>query len=393
MVSLKDYAGREQAYVKHVFLERYLTRLVHKVASTYDHIVYIDGFAGPWQNSNERFEDTSFGIALAVMRKAKESWRPRRDVGMSAFLVESDIAAYRQLAEVPKRYPDINVTTYHGRFLGFLPQIISKIDRRAFTFFFVDPKGWKIDLRKLAPALKERNSEVVFNFMFEFINRAVNINDPGIAASLDELIPVGDWRPALAELERSGRSNPDLRKQILVDGFRTSLRELGSYSYVAETTVLRPLKDRPLYCLCYATRHPMGIQVFREAQLKALQEESAARATAKLKHTQAATGQSEIFESLYDMGPDKLGAYLEEQRAGAETRLMELVPPAPGHISYRELVALVMEHYVVDRSALNKFAARMFREGRLLFPGWPAGGRVKTPKDEYRVQAPPRAET
>ena len=34
MVSLSDYTGREQSYVKHVFLERYLERLVHKTASS-----------------------------------------------------------------------------------------------------------------------------------------------------------------------------------------------------------------------------------------------------------------------------------------------------------------------------------------------------------------------
>ena len=33
MVSLSDYTGREQSYVKHVFLERYLETLVHKTAS------------------------------------------------------------------------------------------------------------------------------------------------------------------------------------------------------------------------------------------------------------------------------------------------------------------------------------------------------------------------
>ena len=43
----RDYEGREQSYVKHVFLERYLERLVHKTASSYPHIVYVDGFAGP----------------------------------------------------------------------------------------------------------------------------------------------------------------------------------------------------------------------------------------------------------------------------------------------------------------------------------------------------------
>ena len=32
MVAFSDYAGREQSYVKHVFLENYLELLVHKIA-------------------------------------------------------------------------------------------------------------------------------------------------------------------------------------------------------------------------------------------------------------------------------------------------------------------------------------------------------------------------
>jgi three-Cys-motif partner protein len=86
MVALSNYAGREQSYVKHVFLERYLDRLIHKTASAYTHFVYVDGFAGPWQSSNEKFEDTSFGIALDALRRAKGSWKARgRDVHMSFF--------------------------------------------------------------------------------------------------------------------------------------------------------------------------------------------------------------------------------------------------------------------------------------------------------------------
>jgi hypothetical protein len=75
MVSLDDYVGREQAYVKHVFLKRYLEALIFKTASTYNHIVYVDGFAGPWQSANEEFADTSFGIALNALRRAKETWQ------------------------------------------------------------------------------------------------------------------------------------------------------------------------------------------------------------------------------------------------------------------------------------------------------------------------------
>jgi hypothetical protein len=73
MVSLHHYVDREQSYVKHVFLESYLEALVHKTASIYPHIVYVDGFAGPWQSANENFDDTSFGIALNALRQAKGS--------------------------------------------------------------------------------------------------------------------------------------------------------------------------------------------------------------------------------------------------------------------------------------------------------------------------------
>ncbi len=60
MVSLDNYKGREQSYVKHVLLEQYLEALIRKTASAYQHVVYVDGFAGPWQNSSEQFDDYLF---------------------------------------------------------------------------------------------------------------------------------------------------------------------------------------------------------------------------------------------------------------------------------------------------------------------------------------------
>ena len=267
MVSLSDYTGREQSYVKHVFLERYLELLVHKTASIYPHIVFVDGFAGPWQSANEKFEDTSFGIALNALRRAKASWKERnRDVRMSAFLVERDQDAYKKLVQVPARYQDISIKTYPADFLMVLPQILADIPADAFAFFLIDPKGWRIRLNSLAAMLAKPNSEIIFNFMFDFINRAASIQDAVVVSGLNELIPYGDWRTELAEAERArpGRVTPDERKTILVQAFSGCLAKLGKYEYVAETTVLRPVKDRPLYCLFYATRHRKGIEVFRE---------------------------------------------------------------------------------------------------------------------------------
>ncbi|MFZ1005354.1 MAG: three-Cys-motif partner protein TcmP [Candidatus Sulfotelmatobacter sp.] len=260
MVALSDYVGREQSYVKHVFLEGYLDRLVHKTASTFPHIVYVDGFAGPWQSASERFEDTSFGIALNALRRAKSSWKERhRDVKMSAHLVERDVDAYKLLAKVAARYPDVEVKTYSADFLTVLPDILRDTPNDAFAFFLIDPKGWRIPLRTLSPMLARSNSEVIFNFMFDFINRAASIDDSTVISGLNELIPYGNWQSKLKEAERRANNSSSERKDILVGAFTESLARLGNYPYVAETTILRPLKDRPLYCLCYATRNHHGI--------------------------------------------------------------------------------------------------------------------------------------
>jgi three-Cys-motif partner protein len=385
MVALQDYIGREQSYVKHTFLERYLETLVHKTASKYPHIVYVDGFAGPWQSANEQFQDTSFGIALTALRSAKTSWKEKRDVRMSAFLVERDPEAYKKLAQVPERYQDISIKTYGADFLTVLPTILNDIPADAFAFFLIDPNGWRIPLNALAPMLARPHSEVIFNFMFDFINRAASIKDSAVMSGLDELIPFGNWRKRLDEAESNSEGlTPDQRKAILVDAFAESLTQLGKYKYVAETTVLRPLKDRPLYCLFYATRHPRGIDVFRDCQIRALTEQSKTRAATKVKHAETSTGQGEIFQSLHDMGPDELTAFLRAERGKAEKTFLELAPETPRSVLYESLWPQVLARHVVRLTDVNQIGARLRVDGRLLFPDWEKGKRV--PQPHYRIQ-------
>ncbi len=389
MVALSDYTGREQSYVKHVFLERYLERLAHKTASVYPHVVFVDGFAGPWQSANEKLEDTSFGIALNALRGAKASWKDRhREVKVSAFLVERDREAYKKLAQVPPRYPDIAIKTYEADFVTVLPKILKDIQPEAFAFFLIDPKGWRIRLAALAQLLARRNSEVIFNFMFDFINRAASIKDPVVVAGLDELMPYGNWRARLAAAEASTPEglSPDERKGVLVEAFASNLAHFGDYKYVAETTVLRPVKDRPLYCLFYATRHETGIEVFRDCQVQALEEQSKTRAAAKIRHIQAASGQTEIFQSLHDMAPDDLTAFREAERRAAAQTLLRLTPKEPDGILYRNLWPLVLAHHVVRKVDVNKIAAQLRREGKLLIPNWEKNKQV--PQFSYRIQRP-----
>ena len=161
---------------------------------------------------------------------------------MTALLVERHPAAYALLETARERYKNIvTIKTYPADFINVVPDILRDIPRNAFAFYLIDPKGWRIPLAKLRPLLARAPSEVTFNFMFDFINRAANIADPVIVNALNELMPHGDWRGRLLEAEpiASVTATPEERKEILVEAFSESLRQIGDYRYVAETTVLK----------------------------------------------------------------------------------------------------------------------------------------------------------
>src|SRR5579859_6352200 len=126
------YVGREQALVKHYFLEAYLESLIYKTASAYEEVAYVDGFSGPWQSSGEDFEDTSFGIALGALRKAKASWKARgREVKMSAFLVEKSTSAFANLETIKGRFPDIEISTFNQDFTVVADTLLRDIPAKA----------------------------------------------------------------------------------------------------------------------------------------------------------------------------------------------------------------------------------------------------------------------
>ncbi len=54
--------GREQTYLKHFFLERYLERVGFNICSFKDDFVYVDGFSGPWKLFIDPTGWTGFGL-------------------------------------------------------------------------------------------------------------------------------------------------------------------------------------------------------------------------------------------------------------------------------------------------------------------------------------------
>lgn len=66
------YSGREQTGTKHFILKRYLQALAFKVL-TFSDLTYVDGFSGPWETKTEDFADSSFMIAITVLKDAQQN--------------------------------------------------------------------------------------------------------------------------------------------------------------------------------------------------------------------------------------------------------------------------------------------------------------------------------
>ncbi len=384
----EHYAGREQALVKHHFLKHYLESLIHKIASAYGEVVYVDGFSGPWQNRGESFEDTSFGIALQALTDAKRSWanmahRPRL-VRMTAHLVERDPASFARLAELQTLFPEVEVMTHQGAFTAIAPKIASLVSTRAFSFVLVDPKGFSLDLTALKPLIARPRCEVVFNFMFDFVNRFALFDDPTIAPMLDRLIPTEDWRAPLRALETDRTATSERRKRVIVEAFEQAVSKVGGYHYVADVDVRRPNRDRTLYFLVYGTRETAGIRVFRDCQIKSLGVQADIIARKRVVDQTASSNQFELLGSMHEMAPNPNKAFLAEEKDKAEAFLLNVVPMTGRGEPWGRIWPIVLARHVIRLSELNKVANQHRKDGRLVFPTWPAGTK-RVPDDDFPV--------
>src|SRR5437763_1253745 len=105
------YAEKEQSLVKHEILRRYLSTFAHKIGFGWESITYIDGFSGPWNSISEDLKDSSFAIALGELRKARETYRTKKNLRLRCFFVEQDPKAYAQLDQYASAQTDVEIRT------------------------------------------------------------------------------------------------------------------------------------------------------------------------------------------------------------------------------------------------------------------------------------------
>ncbi|RLA52956.1 MAG: hypothetical protein DRR42_06180 [Gammaproteobacteria bacterium] len=288
----ETYKGREQAYIKHQILEAYLERLFMILGQKLPTINYVDCFAGPWSDESDELAGTSIAISLRIMKRCQVALKERfnRSVKFRALYIEKSPAAHARLSEYLEQPQFDSVETEHllGQFEENLSQIIDWTNHK-FTYFFVDPKGWKeISATTLSTLLQHPHCELFINFMYEFLNRAVTQT-----AFEDHMVEMFGIAPDVSKLD------PEERQECLLRTYRDNLKShhQAEKSWTAYTPVYRPGTQKILYHLIYLTSSPRGMQVFVEESEKLELVKHEVYVKASVNRKEERSGTADLFAS------------------------------------------------------------------------------------------------
>lgn len=364
------YRGREQTYLKHFFLERYLERVAYKVGSFAAEFVYVDGFSGPWRTEDPGFADSSFVIATNKLREVREGLskigrRPR----IRCVFVEPDTSAYSLLRDATASTSDIEIRTINSEFVSAIPEILDIVGK-SFSLVFIDPTGWTgFGLRQIQPILQHRPGEVLVNFMFDHINRFLDTPDPEL--SFDDLFGGEGWREVI---QRGAR-----REDAIVTLYRERMKASGQFQFATSTRIKKPLSDRSYFYLVYGTRHPDGLVEFRKVEEKEVAEQERVRLDAQQIERVGRSGQAELFgpRDMVDGGPPSFDDERRENLRLASESLKRMLVGAI-EVDYEVARAAMLECPLVWEKDVQRIVVEQCKVAGM-------GPRERVPKPGHRI--------
>ena len=288
-----EYLTREQSGLKHFVLRKYLEAAA-RIIGTYKDIAYVDCCAGPWRSQKSDHSDTSFGIAIDVLRKASDELQKRgKRPRFRALLIEQDANAFSQLKDfaTSTSLADVSVEAQNWDFTGHVGDIVRFAKGpKSFSFVFVDPKGWSLAEHKLLePILQIEPGEVLINFMSSFVNRFVMDGRSDFTSLLG------------ADFAKVADMQGDDREDEIVRRYCEAIRRVGKFKYVCALPVMNPQQDAFHFHLIYATRHPKGVEVFKAVEKNTEEETTKVRASVQQRKREQRGSSGELFapEVLY----------------------------------------------------------------------------------------------
>ena len=369
------YAGREQTRVKHFILQKYLERFAYIVGSHWDVLTYVDCFSGPWNARSDKFEDSSFAIALKELRNARDALAKQRgrNVQLRCFFLEKDRAAYAKLKEFAGGVTDAKIETRNASLEESIPNITDFVRRggaNAFPFVFIDPTGWTgFEMETITPLLRLNPGEVLINFMTGHIRRFLDSPHEETQDSFKRLFGSGSFRAKVEGLAKQDRED------AAVEEYALNAKSVGGFSFGCNAIVLHPEIDRTHFNLIYLTRNLKGIEVFKDAEKKAMEVQETARAEAQQRKRVDLKGQSELFGSKELHDSTHYDSLRERYQAKARTLVLRALE-SKRRMLYDDAWTLALSEPMSWESDLKDWIDEWKKEGRIDVSGMKPRQRV-----------------
>jgi hypothetical protein len=240
-----------------------------------------------------------------------------------------------------------------GRFIENIKSIdehIAAIGTNPFKFVFLDQKGWAATpMERLKPFLQKRSCEVLFNLMTSFLTRFVEAK--GRESSYHALF----GRPGVLEKIRALPKGTGEREEAAVREYCLSLREVCDFRYVSQAIILDPRKEKVRYHLVFATNSLRGIEVFKNAEMEAIQTQDEVRRDTRIEKTKQ--------PSFFDIGSARspVMQFLHHRYSGqARAKVIKILASDPRlKVPYDELFGEAMAFPIVSRDDLNNWLSEL----------------------------------
>jgi three-Cys-motif partner protein len=260
---LAQYRGREQSFIKHDFLTRYLQAAAYKTlqgrSPTFN---FVDAFAGPWSVTADDCSDASFDQALRTLEAVRADLGRRGVAGLKIrfCFCERRPDAVARLREYAEEHSRFEIHVFPGSFEDNLAGIAGAC-RDGFTFTFIDPTGWDIRSEPVFEFLKAARGEFLLNFMAEHVNRHAGFSQ--VAGSFGRFLADPGWKDEFNALP--AHLNNEERILLLL---KRTIKGSGAATYLPDMTILKPRENRRKMRLILGTHSRKGLEVFRDVHEK-----------------------------------------------------------------------------------------------------------------------------
>jgi hypothetical protein len=247
----KTWSYEEQTKIKHKVFRDYFDKWV-KILGKYDNLNYIDGFGGcgAYKDQKDKVKEPYYGSPILAARVIKDNQKH-----VNILIVDKEKENITNLKGIFKYLElDIKPTFINDTFDSAINKILDKVSNIAPTFVFIDPFGFEIKYSTLKRIMNIKKSEILFNFMFNGINRFLSLEQN--EQIMNDLFGTNEWK-SLSELKGVERENK------MINLYRSQLKRIAKFVFPYKMEF--PEMRRTYYYLFHLTNHYKGASIMKSS--------------------------------------------------------------------------------------------------------------------------------